>query len=199
MRTARSRDRYRRPLKNSMLALFTASCATLAVTSCSGGSGSTEAKPSAAKVSEKPSPTASADPQAAAKKELLATYSKFWAEQVKAYAKASDKGTDLEKYATTEALARSLSDLQNLNAADKALRGTPKHDAKVTAMGLDKKLPDAEITDCLDVSEWKTVNKAGKTLPSAKGVLKRYVTTASAEKWGNKWMITKVEQQRRSC
>ncbi|MEV7381915.1 hypothetical protein [Streptomyces lydicus] len=200
MRTAQSRDRYRRPLKNSMLALFTAGCATLAVTSCSGGSGGTEAKPSATKASEKPSPTASADPQAAAKKELLGAYDHFWGEQVKAYSKGTEKGTDLEKYASTEALARALGDLASLHGSGNVTSGKPTHDAKVTALGLTKKLPDATITDCMDVSKWRTVNKkTGKALATPKGKLTRYVSIVSAQKWGKQWMITKVEPQHRSC
>ncbi|WP_207309511.1 hypothetical protein [Streptomyces kasugaensis] len=189
-------------MKNSVSAMFLIGATALAVTACSGGPQPGDAAATnspSAPAGKDASPTASADPQAAAKKEVLATYSRFWTEQVKAYAQASDKGTDLEKYATTEALSRALGDLQSLRAADKTLHGTPTHDAKVTALGMDKKIPNATITDCLDVSSWKTVTAAGKEVPSPEGVLKRYVTAVSAEKWGNTWMITKVDQQRRSC
>jgi hypothetical protein len=184
------------------VALFLAGCAAVSLTACGGpekpstGDAKSTASPSA---DATPSAEPSADPEAHEKKAVLAAYSSMWHEQTKAYAKASGKGTDLEKYATAEALSRALGDLQSLKAAGKVLQGEPTHKSKVTSIDLDKKLPDAKITDCLDVSKWKTVTTAGKTVPPTKGVLKRYITVVSAEKWGKRWMMTKVEPQRRPC
>ncbi|MFJ9855323.1 hypothetical protein [Streptomyces sp. NPDC101150] len=181
--------------------LFIAGCAALTVTACSNGSTGTDAKPAPTKsASEKPSPTASADPQAAAKKAVLGAYDHFWDEQAKAYSQGTEKGTDLEKYASTEALARAMGDLASLHGSGNVTSGKPTHAAKVTALGLEKKLPDATITDCMDVSKWRTVNKkTGKALAAPKGKLTRYVSIVSAQKWGKQWMITKVEPQHRSC
>lgn len=146
-----------------------------------------------------PSMSPRSDRVETAKASVMDVYNRYWAEQVKAYAKASDKGTDLRKYATTQALSRALADLQSLKAAHMLARGEPRHKASVTAIGLDKKLPDARITDCLDVTEWKRVTDSGKSLPHAEDVLNRYVAVSTAEKWGKRWMITKVDLRGRAC
>ncbi|MFG2894907.1 hypothetical protein [Streptomyces sp. NPDC048248] len=199
MRKTRIRDSYGRQRKNSAVALFLASCAALTVTSCSGG-GSSEAGAKPTDASTKPAPSKSVDPEAATKQEVLARYNKYWAEQVKAFSKGSEKGTDLQKYATLDALGRARADLLNMKAAGNAMKGSPKHDAKVTALGLSKKTPDATITDCLDIRSWQTINrKTGKVLKLSHGNLTRYVTVVSAEKWPNGWMITKAEPKGQKC
>ncbi|MFE3770893.1 hypothetical protein [Streptomyces sp. NPDC059122] len=181
--------------------LFVVGCAALTVTSCSGGSSGTDAKSTpTASASTDPAPAKSSDPESTAKQEVLAVYTNYWAEQVKAYAQGSEKGTNLQKYATLDALGRSRTDLLNLSGAGNAMKGAPKHDAKVTALGLDKKTPDATITDCLDIGPWQTVDrKTGKVLTLSHGNLTRYITVVSAEKWPNGWMITKVEPKGRKC
>ncbi|MFF7705492.1 hypothetical protein [Streptomyces lydicus] len=172
----------------------------LSVTACSGpGSGSHDASPSPQTVEAAPSTGTRGSRIEAEKPALLDIYKRYWTEQVKAYGRASDRGTDLQKYATTQALSRALSDLQGLKASHRVLRGVPQHDAEVTSIGLDKKVPDTKVTDCLDVSDWRTVTSSGKTLPAAKGVLKRDVAVASAEKWGSRWMITKIDTHGRAC
>ncbi|MYS39635.1 hypothetical protein GT025_36485 [Streptomyces sp. SID4920] len=138
------------------------------------------------------------DPTAASKGSVLAVYGHYWEEQVKAYAKADTKDTDLRKYATKEALGRSIADALSLKQAGNVMRGAPTSDAKVTSIDLDKKT--AVIRDCLDVSRWETVEKkSGKVLPFGQGALTRYETVASAEKWGAKWLITKVEPRETGC
>ncbi|WP_395100696.1 hypothetical protein [Streptomyces noursei] len=202
MSSVRVRDHYAGRFKNSAFMLFVVGCTALTATSCSGrASGGADAKPTPATPSSvKPAPTKSADPESAAKQEVLAVYGNYWAAQVKAYAQGSEKGTGLQKYATLDALGRSRTDLLNLSGAGNAMKGAPKHDAKVTALGLDKKTPDATITDCLDISSWQTINrKTGKVLTLSHGNLTRYLTVVSAEKWPNGWMITKVQPMGRKC
>ncbi|UQA97470.1 hypothetical protein [Streptomyces halobius] len=201
MATTRIRGRYRGQLKNSMRALFIAGCAALTVTACSNEPSSTDAKPTPTKsASEKPSPTASADPQAAAKKEVLATYSKFWAAQTKAYSQASISGTDLKKYATADALSRAEGDVASLKKSGVVVKGKPQIHPKVTALAVDKKVPAATITDCVDISQWKQIDaKTGKEEPLGKANLRRDVAVVSAEKWGDQWMILKIDPQARKC
>jgi hypothetical protein len=190
---------------NSAAGLFCACCVALTVSACGVSEGKhteTDAKPAPSKsaASSAPSSSASADPQAAVKKAVLETYDAFWSEQVKAYSKGSEKGTQLEKYATTDALARARTDLMNMKAAGNVTTGKPEHDAKVTALGEKKKVPDATITDCLDIRDWATVShKTGKKQSLSQGNLTRYVTVVSAEKWDQRWMITKVEPKGRKC
>ncbi|MGW7067103.1 hypothetical protein ACWGII_18790 [Streptomyces sp. NPDC054855] len=140
-------------------------------------------------------PTKSADPQAKEKKAVIEVYGRMWEEQVKAYAKGDHEGTDLKKYSTKEALGGVLGDLLSMKQAGTATKGTPTHsDIEVTAMNLDREVPTAQITDCLDISKWQTVNKkTGKVQPFPTEQELRYETTADAERWGkNRWMITKL-------
>ncbi|MEU2134616.1 hypothetical protein [Streptomyces sp. NPDC018352] len=175
----------------------------LALAACSSNGKPAEAKGPEHTPSSSPSAppaTESADPSAASKTAVLSVYGRYWQEQVKAYAKADTKGTDLRKYATKDALGRSIGDALSLKQAGNIMRGAPSNDADVTSINLNKKIPSAVIKDCLDVSGWETVErKSGKVLPFADNALTRYETIATAEKWGAQWLITKVEPQERGC
>ncbi|MGW1894145.1 hypothetical protein ACWCP6_28440 [Streptomyces sp. NPDC002004] len=61
-------------------------------------------------------PSASPDPRAAAKGDVLRTYGLFWDEQIKAYAKGDIKGTDFRDYAAALALSSTESDLADLRS-----------------------------------------------------------------------------------
>lgn len=167
-----------------------------ALTACSGASENKAGDEKAsvpAKASASPTQSLPTDPQAAAKADVLTAYNGFWSEQVKAYAKADTKGTDLKKYATTDALGRVDIDVARMQKAGTAVHGAPVHDTKVTAVDLSAKIPNATVTDCLDISNWKTVKtKTGEVIAFPSNQPLRYQTTASAEKWGNQWLITKV-------
>ena len=168
----------------------------LLVTACGGGgeSGpSAKNSPPARSTSTPPAASARTDPQSQAKADVLTAYDGFWDAQVKAYAKASIKGTDLEKYATKKALGRAMGDVLVMQKAGTATTGAPTHDAKVTSLTLTGATPKATVQDCLDISNWKTVKrKTGIVRPFPSTQPLRYVTTAKAEKWGKQWMITEV-------
>ncbi|QKV90402.1 hypothetical protein HUT19_41015 [Streptomyces sp. NA02950] len=176
----------------------------LSVSSCSGGDGKSEeskhpSKP-AASSPQSSQTTASSDPQAPDKRDVLTAYRHYWDEQVKAYSKVTVEGTDLDEYASADALARAKSDVMSLKKAGVVAKGAPVNDAKVSGLDMDRKVPRATIADCLDVSKWTRVDrKTGKTVPSPKGQLKRYATTINAEKWGKQWMILKVTSKPRTC
>ncbi|MFI0772595.1 hypothetical protein ACH4TQ_48230 [Streptomyces sp. NPDC021218] len=176
----------------------------LSVTSCSGGD---DKAPDESKQSSTPAtspapskPSASSDPQAADKRDVLTAYRSYWHEQVKAYSKASVKDTDLDKYASADALGRAEGDVLSLQKAGVVTRGKPTSNPEVTRIDMDRQVPQATINDCLDVSKWISVNrKTGKTVPPPKGQLKRYTTTIEAEKWGKQWMMLKVTSKARTC
>lgn len=65
---------------------------------------------------------ASAD--ATEKAAVLASYNAMWVEQMKAYRKADAAGTDLEKYATLDALGRFRIDLARMKKAGTAVTGS---------------------------------------------------------------------------
>ncbi|MFD8339274.1 hypothetical protein ACFV42_42625 [Streptomyces solisilvae] len=176
----------------------------LSVTSCSGDDNkSDESKQSstpAASTPESSKSSAPSDPQAADKRDILAAYRSYWSEQVKAYSKASVKDTDLDKYASADALGRAEGDVLSLQKAGVVTRGKPTSDPEVTQIDMDRQVPQATINDCIDVSKWISVNrKTGKTVPPPRGQLKRYTTTIEAEKWGKQWMMLKVTSKARTC
>ncbi|PNE43556.1 hypothetical protein AOB60_00410 [Streptomyces noursei] len=197
-----ARDPWISGASGRISALILVGCAAVALSACGSSSASPHHAASGPShvISAMPT-TAPHDPQAREKTAVLASYRALWAEQVKAYAKASDEGTELRKYATADALARAMGDLQRLKDGHKVVHGEPKHDPTVTSMNLDKKIPEAKITDCLDVSGWKLMTNDGKPVPTAQGVLKRYVATATAQKWGQRWMMTQLapDPARKPC
>ncbi|MFD6297616.1 hypothetical protein ACFWFU_22660 [Streptomyces sp. NPDC060235] len=146
------------------------------------------APPAATSASASPPLSSSVSPDQAA---VLAVYAHYRKEQAKAYAKASASGTDIEKYATAEALGKVTRDVLSLRTAGNAASGAPvSQDTEVTALKTDGPIPKATIKDCLDVTGWKVVNKKSrKALPSPKGQLKRHVNDVTLEKWGNRWLV----------
>ncbi|WP_432190004.1 hypothetical protein [Streptomyces sp. Tue6028] len=118
-------------------------------------------------------------------------YAHYREEQAKAYAKASASGTDIEKYVTAEALGKVTGDLLSLRTAGNATTGAPiSRNPEITALKTDGSIPKATIKDCLDVTDWKVVNKkTGKALPAPKGQLKKHINDVTLEKWGNRWLV----------
>jgi hypothetical protein len=171
------------------------------LTACS--SGDTDADKSSnppSKPAMEKKPTKNTDPQAKDKRAVLKVYERMWKEQVKAYAAADLKGTDLKKYATASAYARAKLDVEGLQKKGIFAKGKPGHKAKVTSTDLKRQVPRAELTDCLDTSTWKYFyRKTDKPVPLPKGNLSRYVTTVKAEKWGKKWMVLELEPKQRAC
>ncbi|MFJ5681048.1 hypothetical protein [Streptomyces sp. NPDC093097] len=123
---------------------------------------------------------------------MLVAYRSMWAEQMKAYGKADDKGTDLKKYAALNALSKLEVDLAQMKSVGTVGTGEVGHTPKVTALDAGGKLPKATIQDCIDLSRWKAVRtKTGQPVPLPTNQPRRYVATASAEKWkGGRWMVT---------
>jgi hypothetical protein len=125
-------------------------------------------------------------------------YDRMLAAQAKAYRTASTKGTDVEQYATYKALAAIRTDVDNLKAVDAVVTGHVGHDVKVTKLDLDAKVPTATLTDCVDLSRYRTV-KAGKEVPLPTEQPLRYVMTVSAERWDGRWMITEISTDGPEC
>ncbi|WP_345553801.1 hypothetical protein [Streptomyces lannensis] len=130
---------------------------------------------------------------------VLAAYESSWTAQTKAYSKASSAGTNLRKTTTFKALADIESDLSVMRKAGQVTTGKPAispNVVKVTA----GKLPTATIADCVDTTHWTLIDKASKKpvpLPTTR--LVKYRSIASLEKWGTKWMVTKLTAQEQSC
>ncbi|MGW1894177.1 hypothetical protein ACWCP6_28610 [Streptomyces sp. NPDC002004] len=118
------------------------------------------------------------------------------AEQMKAYRKASAKGTEVEKYATAEALGQIRNDLARMKEAGTVVRGEIRHHAKVTGLDMEATTPKATLADCVDLSKYQTYDiKARKVIPLPSAQPLRYVMTAKAERWHGRWMVTSLNPQ----
>ncbi|WJV51664.1 hypothetical protein [Streptomyces flavofungini] len=167
------------------------------LTACSDSSnGTASTKPSRTATPSKAPNTPTAEPRNPDKKAALAVYDSFLREQAKAYRKASAKGTDLDKYASLDALSKVELDLASMKKAGTVVRGELGHDP---AAELDEKAetPTATIKDCIDLSKYRmydTKAKKVKPLPSEQPL--KYITTAKVERWdGGRWMVTDINPQ----
>ncbi|MER7141005.1 hypothetical protein ACIQGA_34395 [[Kitasatospora] papulosa] len=186
--------RQTRP-RPGVMALGTAVVLSLALTGCGSGG---DAKPSATTTAASSAPAASespADPHAATKAAVLASYTSMWAEQMKAYRVASPDGTKLDDFATLDALSAFERDLAHMKKNHTVIRGGLGHQPEVTALDVDAKLPMATVEDCIDLSQWQTLDtKTNKPIPLPTAQPLRYVATATVERWDdNRWMVTEYE------
>ena len=165
------------------------------LTGCGSGD---DAKLSAATTAASSAPAASAspaDPDAAEKAAVLASYTLMWMEQMKAYRVASPDGTKLKDFATLDALTAFDRDLAHMKKNHTVIRGELGHEPEVTALDVDAKLPMATLEDCIDLSKWKAERTpSGEVVPLPTAQPLRYVATATVERWdNNRWMVTEYE------
>ncbi|MGW1894144.1 hypothetical protein ACWCP6_28435 [Streptomyces sp. NPDC002004] len=140
------------------------------------------------------SPNSTAEDTAA-----VAAYSRSWDAQTEAYKKASSSGTGLKKYTTLQALSDIESDLLAMRKAGQVTTGKPVIHPKVIKV-TNGEIPKATVADCVDTTHWTLIDKASRKkapLPSER--LAKYVSTATLEKWGTKWMVTKLTAQDQAC
>lgn len=194
----------RHPSRHNVAAVRTRKHATalllvgslLALAGCSDRDSDTSSKPSPAPTAVSPSPSSTLDANEAA---VLAAYTSSWDAQTKAYSNASSAGTDLKKNTTLRALFDIEHDLEVMRKAGQVTTGKPVISPKVIKM-TDAKIPSATVTDCIDTTHWILTDKASKKpvpLPTTR--LIRYVSTATLEKWGKTWMVTKLTAQEKTC
>ncbi|MFE4423319.1 hypothetical protein [Streptomyces sp. NPDC056817] len=165
----------------------------------SNDSGSPDKNPATTTSAPRPG-TSSADPETAARQHLLSTYRRYWDEKAAAYSKASMAGTDLATYAKGDALGLAQSDLKNLKTMGQVTEGKPLIHPQVTSLDLRKKVPLAQISDCVDVSAWKILNaKTRSEVALPKDRRTKYVSKVTAEKWGKQWVILKIKPENRAC
>ncbi|MEU9033355.1 hypothetical protein AB0D45_00290 [Streptomyces sp. NPDC048352] len=146
------------------------------------------------------SPSAPVDPEAADKAEVQAAYTHYWDVLTAAYAKPDPDDSNLAKVTTGSALVQIQQDLANLRTRGHVFSGQPQRSNSGITFKADTKLKTAVITDCLDVSHWKPVEKNGGTeLPLPSTRLLRYINTVTAEKWPNGWMVLEDKQEGKAC
>lgn len=137
------------------------------------------------------STTSAAAPDAAHKQAVLSAYNRMWEEQMKAYRKASDKGTDLARYASLDALGTFRLDLAHMKKAGTVVTGELGHEPSVSRLDLKAAQPTATVTDCLDLSRWETKRvKTGEGVPLPTAQPLRYRATATVQRWEGRWIVT---------
>ncbi|MFF8574002.1 hypothetical protein ACF06L_22575 [Streptomyces sp. NPDC015408] len=189
-------------------------CGALAVagllTGCGDSGGDDKPAGSSTAAAEPSAPAGSAsasgtqDPQAADEAKALAVYRAMWTEQAKAYRKASEKDTELTRYASLDALGMFRLDLEHMRKSGTVTTAASSlgHDPEVTAVDLDAGTPTATVTDCIDLARWQTKRvKTGELVPLPSEQPRRYQATATLERWdGGRWMVVKYTPHgERSC
>jgi hypothetical protein len=122
--------------------------------------------------------TPSPEEQAAAK--ALAAYNGFREAYVTASAAADVNNKDLATYSVDPVLAQARYDLYQMNQAGLATTGRPTWSPKVTAVDVTAQPNTVKISDCLDITNWKTVNRATGKSASAPGQAQRFTVAAEA-------------------
>ncbi|NUK21682.1 hypothetical protein [Streptomyces lunaelactis] len=169
----------------------------LALAGCSdSGTDASPSTPSPTQTAGSSSPGPTADAEDAA---VIAAYTSSWDAQTEAYKKAASAGTDLKKSTTLQALADIEKDLAAMRRAGQVTTGKPVIHPKVVKV-TDAEISKATVADCVDTTNWLLIDKTSKKevpLPSER--LTKYVSTATLEKWGTKWMVTKLTAQDQAC
>ncbi|WP_030889003.1 hypothetical protein [Streptomyces sp. NRRL S-1868] len=160
--------------------------------------------------SAKPSTSRSPDisgPHAKEKKEVLDTYAAFWKEQTKAYENGTVEGTDLRRYAggkeaRTPAFLSVRDDIRRLKKVGARSVGEPTHSPTVTSYTprTKNRLPIAKVSDCMDISGWKTIDvDKDKVVPLPSDQPRQFITTAEIEKWPEGWQVLEIEPSLKRC
>ncbi|MFD8725461.1 hypothetical protein ACFV2H_47875 [Streptomyces sp. NPDC059629] len=168
----------------------------LALAGCTDNGSDTSSRPSPAKSAGSPSPSsATSTPDEA----VIAAYRSSWDAQTEAYSKASSDGTGLKKNTALRALFDIEHDLEVMRKAGQVTTGKPAIHPKVVKVTASK-IPTAMVTDCVDTTHWTLIDKASrKPVPLPTTRLIKYASTATLEKWGTKWMVTKLTAQEQTC
>ncbi|MDR6980104.1 hypothetical protein J2X68_006842 [Streptomyces sp. 3330] len=185
-----------RTRKHATALLLAGSLVTLA--GCSDSSSDSDVSPSKSptRTAGAPSPSSTTSAEDAA---VITAYTRSWEAKTEAYQKASSAGTDVKKYTTFKALADIERNLAALKKAGQVTTGKPVLHPEVLQVTT-AEIPKATVADCVDTTNWTLVDEATKKkvpLPSER--LIKYVSTATLEKWGTKWMVTELTAQDQAC
>ncbi|MFC9607991.1 hypothetical protein ACFTTN_31660 [Streptomyces niveus] len=192
----RGRNRRRRA------ALLFVVCALAATTACSSDSNETAKQtPSASSASEGEESKPSADPTETSKAEAIGTYQAYWREMQLAYAKASIDGTDIKKFTAGLALSRAENDTKSMKESGQIVSGEVSVGSPtVTQIDLNRKIPNATISSCLDTSAWTVLDATTqKVVPQPTERLTKYVIVATVERWPDGWKVIEDKPQEKKC
>ncbi len=196
-RSSRIRIAPTRTRKYATALLLASSLVALAGCSDSGSDAdASPSKTSPTKTAGSASPSSTAEAEDAA---VIAAYTSSWDAKTEAYQKASSAGTDVKKYTTFKALADIERNLSAMKKAGQVTTGKPVIHPKVVNV-TDTEIPKATVADCVDTTSWTLIdNTTKKKVPLPSERLIKYVSTATLEKWGTKWMVTELTAQDQAC
>lgn len=165
----------------------------------SGDSGAAGRKPSLTpSVSQSATP---ADPSEAAKKEAIAVYLSYWQEMEKLYADSSGKSANLKSFAASQALSSAEADAKSTHARQLLHTGEVSVGSPtVTKLNMDRKIPNASLSSCLDISRWNVINvetKKPADLPADR--LTKFVVSTTVERWPDGWKVVRDEPTDKAC
>jgi hypothetical protein len=145
------------------------------------------------------SSSASPDPTASARRDVLDTYRRYWAAQVQAQARPTDPvPADLRTYAVDKALTDVESTVLLYRQQGIELRGEPVLSPTVTALALEP--ARAGISDCVDSTHWTPVFTATGKSALAPGQPTRVVFESTATVYAGRWVIRSSTVHRdRTC
>lgn len=167
-----------------------AACVLIALPACSSNKSPSNDAKATVSPSASPSATKSLDPSEAAEAEAVKAYSGYWREMERAYAAADVDASKLKDYASGVALVKAQVDTERMKKKGSTLSGgVTITNATVTQLDDSKKLLKAELSSCLDVTKWISLDKEGKpvALPSTR--VTKYVATATMERWTDGWRV----------
>lgn len=196
-----TRHHHTRTTRLRAAAAVTAAVATLTTGCATNAKDDKAAAPSpSASASPSASSTPSADPLEADKADVRTAYDRYWGVLTEAYAKADSSGTALKDVASGSAYAQTEGGLANLRKAGQVITGKAQHSGTSVDFKDGQKLKTATITDCVDVSQWKQVDKkTGQEVALPPQRLLRYITTLTAEKWPSGWVVIEEKFQDQTC
>ncbi|MFJ4576848.1 hypothetical protein ACIP4W_36690 [Streptomyces sp. NPDC088846] len=181
--------------------LLAAACALAAATGCSSGKADDPKETLSPSASAKQTPSKPSDPNETAKNEAVATYKQYWQAMERLYADGSGKDNDLKEYAAGAALKNAEADAKNMHGKGRVITGQVTVDSPtVTSADIDRKVPNAKISSCLDISHWQVIDSATKkpvALPPTR--LTKYVIVSTVERWPEGWRVIRDEPQGQKC
>ncbi len=155
MRTTERSFASTRTRRSRRLAAAAVVASCLLMAGCGGSAKPTVSADSAAPAPSSASPSPNATDTAKAK--LLTAYQGFWNLQVQAYTQGSLDGLPISTYAIGKADANIRASLQYYQSQGLVMRGRPTLTPLVTALDLAAK--SATITDCIDSTNYRPVDK----------------------------------------
>ncbi|MFD4861693.1 hypothetical protein [Streptomyces atratus] len=181
--------------------LLVVACALTTATGCSSGKADDPKEAPSPSASTKQTPSKPADPNETAKNEAVATYKQYWQAMERLYSDSSGKNNDLKQFAAGAALKNAEADAKNMHSKGRIISGhVAVGSPTVTSADISRKIPNATLSSCLDISHWQVIDSTTKkptALPPTR--LTKYVIVSTVERWPEGWRVIRDEPQGQKC